>query len=116
MNIVHVAFDGHFILLDTGVGEPYASRSSLTRSFPLQQTESLVHRLDAIGVSPQQITTVVFSHVHCDHIMGSTVDRDGRRVACLPNARDLLMRPELDRRPRAVTARLAFQPPSAGAR
>ena len=91
MNIVHVAMDGYSALLDTGIGEPHPSRIPLETSFPLTQTASLIPSLADIGVLPEQVTTVVFSHAHGDHIMGATRERDGQRVPSFPNARYLLM-------------------------
>jgi glyoxylase-like metal-dependent hydrolase (beta-lactamase superfamily II) len=90
MNVIHVAIEGHSILLDTGFGEPHPARSALDRDFPITQTASLISSLADIGVSPKQITTVVFSHAHGDHIMGATVERDSRRIPVFPNARHFL--------------------------
>ena len=94
LNIVHVALEGHSILLDTGIGEPHPTRTQVEESFPFTPSASLLPCLDAIGVSPDQVTAVIFSHTHSDHVMGSTVERNGRRVPAFPNARYLVMQEE----------------------
>jgi glyoxylase-like metal-dependent hydrolase (beta-lactamase superfamily II) len=99
MNIVHVAIAGHSILLDTGIGEPHPSRKSLESSFPMTQTASLIPCLASIGVQPEQVTAVIFSHTHFDHILGATVERNGQRVPAFPNARYLLRREEWEKAP-----------------
>jgi glyoxylase-like metal-dependent hydrolase (beta-lactamase superfamily II) len=49
-----------------------------------------------LGIQPQDITDVIFSHAHDDHIMGSTIERNGQRIPTFPNARFLMMQAEWD--------------------
>lgn len=94
MNIVHVAVNGHSILLDTGFGEPHPLLTNMGKAFPMTQTASLMSCLDEIGVQPDQVTAVIFSHAHGDHIMGATIERDGRRRPTFPKAQYLMMQQE----------------------
>lgn len=94
MNIVHVAVDDQSILLDTGLGEPHPVLTSFANAFPLAQTASLIPCLTAIGVRPEDVTAVLFSHAHGDHIMGATIERAGQRTPTFPNARYLMMQAE----------------------
>ncbi len=94
MNIVHVAVENHSILLDTGIGESPPLRTTTTPSFSLTQTANLLSCLASIGVQPDHITAVIFSHTHFDHIMGATVEQDGRRIPTFPRARYFLMKKE----------------------
>lgn len=68
-----------YILFDTGNGAAGGGR--------------LVEGLAQIGVSPDQISTVLLSHYHGDHINGFT-DADGNLV--YPNAQILVPQPEYD--------------------
>ena len=92
LNILHIAFEGHSILLDTGVGEPHPTRENFEQAFPSTPKTGLIPSLSTIGISPEQITLVVFSHAHSDHVMGATEEKEGMRVPTFPNAEYLLMR------------------------
>lgn len=94
MNMVHLAVGDHSILLDTGLGEPQPARTTLDQKFPITQTASLNSCLASIGVQSEQMTTVLLSHADGDHIMGTTIERDGQRIPAYPNARYLLMQRE----------------------
>ncbi|MBI4640191.1 MAG: MBL fold metallo-hydrolase [Candidatus Tectomicrobia bacterium] len=94
MNIVHVAIHDHSILCDTGIGEPHPSRTNFEASFPIVHTPGLIPCLASIGVQPEQITEILFSHTHGDHIMGTTVERNGQRVPAFPHARYILTQTE----------------------
>jgi glyoxylase-like metal-dependent hydrolase (beta-lactamase superfamily II) len=66
-----LARDGkHTILLDTGYGGKYGP---LDRKFyDLEAGEPIVRSLEQLKVSPDAIDTVVFSHLHFDHVGGAT--------------------------------------------
>lgn len=71
----------HNILLDTGLGWGLDNKSSYT------DTSNLRTNLDIFGVSPEDITHVVLSHLHFDHAAGSTyVDPYAKTQATLPYA------------------------------
>ena len=82
-----LARDGrHTVLVDTGYGgkEPPRRREL----FNLEAGEPLVAHLAALGVSPEQIDLVVFSHLHFDHAGGATrLDEQGRLAIVFPRAR-----------------------------
>jgi glyoxylase-like metal-dependent hydrolase (beta-lactamase superfamily II) len=58
----------HQVLVDTGAGDYLAPR-----------TGKLLQNMDAAGIDPTQIDTVVITHAHPDHI-GGTLDGEGRPV------------------------------------
>ncbi len=66
-----LARDGsHTVLIDTGYG---GKHDRLDRLFyELEEGEPLLGSLAALGVSPEQVDTVVFSHLHFDHAGGAS--------------------------------------------
>jgi glyoxylase-like metal-dependent hydrolase (beta-lactamase superfamily II) len=120
-----LARDGrHTVLIDTGYGGKYAP---LDRNFyELEEGEPLGRSLDRLGVRPQDIDTIVFSHLHFDHAGGaSRFDARKEVVLTFPEARHVVGRvewedatgglPELERAyprenldPLAAGARLEF--------
>jgi glyoxylase-like metal-dependent hydrolase (beta-lactamase superfamily II) len=89
-----LARDGtHTVLIDTGYGGKF---SPLDRRFyQMEDGAPLIDSLQALGVEPSQIDTVVFSHLHFDHVCGATqLDQHGRRVPVFPHARHMVGRIE----------------------
>jgi glyoxylase-like metal-dependent hydrolase (beta-lactamase superfamily II) len=76
-----VKTEGETILIDAGLGEPSGERASL-----------LMAGLERIGVAPEDITLVLITHMHGDHIGGLV--RDGRKA--FPSAHVLSARHEHD--------------------
>ncbi|MDR1049069.1 MAG: MBL fold metallo-hydrolase [Synergistaceae bacterium] len=72
---------GETILIDAGLGEPSGARAS-----------QLPEALSQIGVDPGDVTLVLITHMHGDHIGGLL--RDGQRA--FPSARVLSSRVERD--------------------
>ena len=73
--------DRHLVLVDTGAG------SGMTT------TGQLIPNLQAEGVAPEDIDTVILTHAHPDHI-GGNLDREGRPA--FSAARYVLSRAEWD--------------------
>lgn len=89
-----LARDGsHTVLIDTGYGGKFAP---LDRKFyAMEEGEPLVEGLAALGVAPEDVDTVVLSHLHFDHVCGATrFDGGRRRVPIFPNARHIVGRVE----------------------
>lgn len=81
--------DHGYILFDTGYAPKFFEE---TRSFPerayrlvtpvsLAPQESLLQQLNAAGISASEISTVVLSHFHADHISG-VCDFPSARIFC----------------------------------
>ena len=52
--------------------------------------------LASTGVAREDVTDVVFTHLHLDHVGWTTLDVDGRRELMYPNARHLVTQAEWD--------------------
>ena len=92
------------ILVDTGIGDGYEEK--FFEQFDIRQPPSpLEVALESKGVSPEDITDLVISHLHFDHVGGIGKSVDGKihpifpharchlhkehyRYACAPTARD----------------------------
>ena len=96
MNCVFIDTGAEKILIETGIGdkwpEKHASRYAIDRSRPLAETLKA-----KTGVSAEDITIVVNTHLHFDHSGGNTkLNQAGEVVPTFPNARYLVSRAELD--------------------
>ena len=83
---------GNTIVIDTGVGnrKPRAAER-------MDRLNTLVMPwLESIGAGPSQVTHVVMTHMHTDHVGWNTVEADGRWVPTFPKARYLFPKDEFD--------------------
>ena len=81
-NIPLIRHGGDLILIDNGSGTNFQPTAG-----------KLVGNLGTLGISPEQITKVVFTHVHPDH-SGATTTIDGKLL--YPNARYYVGQAEWD--------------------
>jgi glyoxylase-like metal-dependent hydrolase (beta-lactamase superfamily II) len=79
-----VRMPGRTILIDTGVGNGKTRHES-----PLwnQRQGTWLDDLAAVGVRPEQVDTVVCTHLHVDHVGWNTRLEGGRWVPTFPRAR-----------------------------
>ncbi len=96
MNCVFVDTGAEKILIETGIGDKWpakhASRYAIDRVQPLAETIKA-----QTGVSADEITIVVNTHLHFDHAGGNTrLDEAGNAVPSFPNARYFVSQAELD--------------------
>lgn len=77
---------GRVVLVDAGIGDKDDAkfRDIFDITFP---HGSLVDALSIHGVSPSQVTHVIYTHLHFDHAGGSTFIKDGVALPLFPNAR-----------------------------
>lgn len=81
----------HTVLVDAGYGGKYDQLDR--RFYGMEPGEPLVASLAQLGVVPEQIDYVLFSHLHFDHAGGATRYDDRRRlVPTFPNARHVVGR------------------------
>ncbi len=95
-NLGHIALPGASILVDTGFGEydPTDPTRPLVSVAGMTLDAKLEHSLATLGVRPTDVTHVLITHMHGDHILGATRTLNGRRVPAFPNARYYVMAAE----------------------
>ena len=88
-----VRMPGRTILIDTGVGNGKERHES-----PLwhHRQGTWLDDLAAAGVTPEQVDTVVCTHLHVDHVGWNTMLVEGRWVPTFPRARYLFGRVEFE--------------------
>jgi glyoxylase-like metal-dependent hydrolase (beta-lactamase superfamily II) len=74
------------ILIDTGLGTK-GSEKFKTMFHIVQPENPLKNALSKIGFSPNDVTHVIFSHLHFDHAGGATeINEEGQLIPAFPNA------------------------------
>jgi glyoxylase-like metal-dependent hydrolase (beta-lactamase superfamily II) len=73
------------ILIDTGCGNKWDDKAKSIYSFDYQ-FNTLEKSLLKSGISPDEITDVILTHLHFDHAGGSTKFENDRLVPSFPNA------------------------------
>jgi glyoxylase-like metal-dependent hydrolase (beta-lactamase superfamily II) len=76
---------GRTILVDTGIGPASTPISAL-----LQTEGRLLEALRAEGVGPDDVDTVIISHLHVDHVGWNVQEENGRARLTFPRARYLV--------------------------
>lgn len=82
----------HTVLIDSGVGDKMPPK--LAEIYGLDRTRHLDHSLADAGLSADDITVVLATHLHFDHFGGSTMREGDQVVPRFKNARYLIRRDE----------------------
>ncbi len=83
------------VIVDTGCGnDKIRTNEAFSRFHQLQLP--YLERLAACGVRPEDVTMVINTHLHVDHVGWNTRLSDGKWVPTFPNARYLFGRHELE--------------------
>ncbi|MCF8374266.1 MAG: MBL fold metallo-hydrolase [Bacteroidales bacterium] len=83
------------ILIDTGPGTKLSQ--NVLEEYQISGTEKLEESLCARGVSFEDITHVILTHLHFDHCGGSThIDKHGQLVSSFPNAHFFISKKQWD--------------------
>ncbi len=81
------------ILVDTGIGDKWDARAR--DIYRIEKTSTVEASLARLGLSPDEITHLVLTHLHFDHAGGTTrFNQTGQLVLTFPNARHLVQRAE----------------------
>ncbi len=84
----------HNVLIETGNGDKEDER--FRERLAMEGRNILIQNLSNLGLAPEDITEVVFSHLHFDHAGGGTCVREGRILPTFPNARYYVQKAELE--------------------
>ncbi len=91
-----LATDGReVILIDTGLGDRLSDRER--EVYKVDRRGGLIARLREVGLDPEDVTTVVLTHLHFDHL-GGVITRaaTGSLRPAFPRARHFVQRGELE--------------------
>ncbi|HUS12982.1 MAG TPA: MBL fold metallo-hydrolase [Pyrinomonadaceae bacterium] len=96
MNCVFIDSGRERVLIETGIGEKWSDKH--TRMYGITRQQSLAQSLKSIaGVTPEQITVVINTHLHFDHAGGNTLlDAGKHAVPSFANARYFISRAEVE--------------------
>lgn len=95
-NLLLLQGENRNILIDTGIG--YKSGEKFQQIYAIDYSEHDLNRcMKNLGVSPEDITDVILTHLHFDHVGGSTrYDENGAAVPTFPNAKYYIQRGQWD--------------------
>jgi len=88
----------HVILTDTGCGTKW-SKEHAARFAIVHHRDAIPNALSAIGMSIDDVTDIVVTHLHFDHNGGLTEwfdDPGGPTILCFPNARHWIHKSQWD--------------------
>ena len=91
---IHVRYHDASILIDTGMDEPDSSWGRRNKErMGMVRPASIMAGLEYMGIAPEEITHVLFTHFHWDHVLGATIEQeDGTFLPRYSRARHLLNR------------------------
>jgi len=100
--IVHIAIGDRSIVIDPAFDDPGTAwdRHFAGRWAGVRRTPGLAAALDVLGIAPDGVTDVIFTHAHDDHFVGALYEADGALRPRFPNARHLIGRADWDGNPR----------------
>lgn len=84
----------HIVLIDPGCADFLPSR--IMKEYALELPESIESILLQKGLSPHQVTDVIFTHLHFDHGSGAFERQPGKIVKRFPNARYHVLKEHYD--------------------
>lgn len=85
MRVLLIKSMNRTILIDTGVGEKQDAR--FQSFFHPTHQDLFLQELQLAGVAPEEVTDVLLTHLHFDHVGGAiSLNKDGQAVPTFPNA------------------------------
>jgi len=92
INFLLIRGDGINMLVDTGSGRKH--RSARLKTMGLEDSTTVVSHLANFGLSPDDITHIVYTHLHFDHCGGSTCSSGDDTIAVFRRAALYIQRDE----------------------
>lgn len=86
---------GKWALVDTGLSDKYEQDPKFLKIYQVAREKTLFGELKERGLSPQDISIVINTHLHFDHCGGNTRWEDGKKpVPAFPRAKYLIQKDE----------------------
>ncbi len=101
LNVAHVKIGDASIMIDPGCdipGSPWQDEFS-NRFGEVTRTPGFLAALQQMGIKPEEITHVLITHGHGDHVAGTAVEQNGQMVPRFPNARHYIGRADWEKNP-----------------
>ncbi len=92
--VVLISFESKHILIDTGNGTKYNQKFADRFAIDLKASD-LASALANFSLKPEQITDVILTHLHFDHIGGATTWINGEAKPTFPNAKYYVQKEQL---------------------
>jgi glyoxylase-like metal-dependent hydrolase (beta-lactamase superfamily II) len=90
-----VRWDDNVMLIDTGNGDKFNEKFAKIYSLDKERS-SIVNALKQFEVTPEQVTHVILTHLHFDHVGGATLEVDGKIIPTFPNAKHYVQKEQLE--------------------
>ena len=96
LNTLLLVRDGRIILVDTGVGTKFSEKYQQIYAVDYSE-HSLLKSLTNKNIQPEDVTDVIITHLHFDHVGGATYyDGAGKRQLQFPNADHYVQKKQLE--------------------
>ncbi len=82
------------ILIDTGIGNYWHEK--FANIFQFQQNSPLEKSLAQLGLTTENITDVILTHLHFDHTGGATIKQGEKWIPTFPNAKYYLQKTQYE--------------------
>jgi glyoxylase-like metal-dependent hydrolase (beta-lactamase superfamily II) len=101
IHVLMVRTDDANILIDAGLDEPGSGWDQrFLEEWPgSRRTPGVIAGLASVGVTPEDVTHVLVTHAHFDHVVGLAAERGGRLIPRYPNARVVVGRADWEDTP-----------------
>jgi len=87
--------EGRLVLLDTGMGDDWSDKER--DMYAIEDGQRALHGvLAAHGIDSADVTDVILTHLHFDHVGGAVRSHGGRAVPAFPNAVYHVQQEQLD--------------------
>ncbi len=84
----------HVVLVEPGIGERWSDK--WRRIYGIEHDGDVRRSLAALGLAPEDVTMVVGTHAHFDHVGAWVEEQDGRLLPVFTNARHILPQVEIE--------------------
>ncbi|MDQ1267100.1 MAG: hypothetical protein QG635_2253 [Bacteroidota bacterium] len=86
--------EGRNILIDTGIGTKLNEKLQKIYAIDTSKLDMSL-ALNGYGIEPEDITDVIFTHLHFDHCGGATIKNNGKIKPTFPNAKYYVQKTQL---------------------